>query len=160
MLWRYYCRRRLANAFRASAATRHIRFSDGRGGSIWMQSTIRVEPSNSDLAVIAGVLGDQEYWEPQLSSVQTLLDLGSNIGIAALWFKLLAPQVRIACVEPDPRNLPLLEQNLRKTGVAGQGLSRGRGCCPGKAELRLWRSHGLLHPGVDAHAQQRPERRG
>lgn len=135
--WRYYYRGRLANAvpWLFPSGTRQVRFCDGRGGTTWMRSTIRVEPANSDLAVIAGVVGDQEYWEPQLSSVKTLLDLGSNIGIAALWFKLMAPQAEIACVEPDPRNLLLLEQNLRENGVPARIYRGAVAASPGRARL-------------------------
>ncbi len=47
----------------------------------------------------------------------TVLDLGSNIGLTALFFARKYPGVKVACVEPMPDNLALLRANLERNGV-------------------------------------------
>jgi FkbM family methyltransferase len=93
-----------------------IGFGDGRGGGRRLAATLRREPSGGDLTVLTGLVGDQEYRHPALETAGRLLDLGSNIGLAALWFRLVNPRVEIACVEPDPRNVPLLTANVAAAG--------------------------------------------
>jgi FkbM family methyltransferase len=44
--------------------------------------------------------------------IRTVIDIGSNIGLAALYFLTRNRDVRCACFEPDPRNLPQLRENL------------------------------------------------
>jgi FkbM family methyltransferase len=41
-----------------------------------------------------------------------ILDLGANVGIAALWFSRMYQDARIFCVEPDPHNFELLKKNI------------------------------------------------
>lgn len=41
-----------------------------------------------------------------------ILDCGSNIGLAALYFKSIFPLSELHCFEPDPNNFSLLEKNL------------------------------------------------
>ena len=43
------------------------------------------------------------------------MDLGAHIGVFALYLRLIHPGADVLCVEPDPRNVKLLQHN-----VAGQ----------------------------------------
>jgi FkbM family methyltransferase len=43
---------------------------------------------------------------------RVVVDIGSNIGISALYFLTRSPQVRVECFEPDPRNAARLRSNL------------------------------------------------
>lgn len=43
-----------------------------------------------------------------------ILDCGSNIGLAALYFKSIYPLSELHCFEPDPDNFKLLEKNLKQ----------------------------------------------
>ncbi len=45
-------------------------------------------------------------------SVKTIIDLGANIGLAAVWFYLKYPDAIIHCYEPAERPLVLLKKNL------------------------------------------------
>ena len=45
-------------------------------------------------------------------SRRQILDLGSNIGISAVYFLTRNSKNRIYCIEPDPGNKPFLEKNL------------------------------------------------
>lgn len=51
-----------------------------------------------------------------------ILDCGSNIGVAILYFKHLYPEARIIGFEPDPRVFPYLERNIETNGLRGVSL--------------------------------------
>lgn len=48
----------------------------------------------------------------------TLIDLGANIGLSALFLTRALDVAQIIAVEPDPDNFGLLSENLRRTGLA------------------------------------------
>jgi FkbM family methyltransferase len=48
-----------------------------------------------------------------------ILDCGSNIGLAALYFKSIFPSSELHCFEPDPDNYKLLEKNLTQNKFTG-----------------------------------------
>jgi FkbM family methyltransferase len=50
----------------------------------------------------------------------TLLELGGNIGTQTVYFALSGAYARIVSVEPDPRNFPLLQTNIRQNGLDGK----------------------------------------
>jgi FkbM family methyltransferase len=41
-----------------------------------------------------------------------IIDAGSNIGVATIFFKYLYPQAQILCFEPDPNSFALLKKNV------------------------------------------------
>jgi len=51
-----------------------------------------------------------------------ILDCGSNIGVAILYFKHLYPEARIIGFEPDTRVFPYLERNIETNGLHGVSL--------------------------------------
>jgi FkbM family methyltransferase len=46
------------------------------------------------------------------SDLQTFIDIGSNIGVSAVYFLSRNRKNRIVCVEPDPDNISVLMKNL------------------------------------------------
>lgn len=46
-----------------------------------------------------------------------IVDAGANIGLAMLFFKLLAPDSHVTCFEPDPCNCAIIETNVRDNGL-------------------------------------------
>ncbi len=52
-------------------------------------------------------------WPAALPPPGTIVDVGANVGAAALTFALTFPQARIFAFEPAPACLPLLRENLR-----------------------------------------------
>jgi FkbM family methyltransferase len=46
-----------------------------------------------------------------------IIDGGANIGLAMLFFKLVAPDCRVTCFEPDPRNCEIIAANVRGNGL-------------------------------------------
>jgi FkbM family methyltransferase len=90
--------------------------------------TVFLRDSASDHAIFWQCLVDQQYDTSIFPQHQRLmqqyrelierkvtpliLDLGANIGLAALWFASRFPQAKILAVEPDGKNLALLQQNI------------------------------------------------
>lgn len=46
-----------------------------------------------------------------------ILDCGSHIGLATLYFKSLYPQAKIICFEPNPVSFKLLEKNVKQNNL-------------------------------------------
>lgn len=46
-----------------------------------------------------------------------VIDAGANIGLAMLFFKLIAPDCRVTCFEPDPGNCAIIAANVRDNGL-------------------------------------------
>ncbi len=57
------------------------------------------------------------YRLPLPDAPGTILDLGANIGLSAIYFARLFPDAELACVEPAPGNLRGLSKNLKLNSV-------------------------------------------
>jgi len=70
-------------------------------------------PGTTDLLVLEQVFLDREYHvEPILpGSIRYIVDLGSNIGVTAMFWAQRYPEARMVLVEPDPDNFKLLQRN-------------------------------------------------
>jgi len=70
-------------------------------------------PGTTDLLVLEQVFVDREYdVEPiAAESIEYLVDLGSNIGVTAMFWAHRYPAARMVLVEPDPDNFRLLQRN-------------------------------------------------
>jgi FkbM family methyltransferase len=69
-------------------------------------------------AFIHGEVFEHEYYRlPLRRSPATILDLGANIGLSAVYFSRLYPDAQMACVEPVPANLRLLKRNLELNDI-------------------------------------------
>ena len=111
-----------------------LRMSITHSGKKWKQKrksirlkgisgAITVRSSTSDFCVVRDVLENGEYayvaqWA--LPPDAMIVDLGSNIGIASVYFATLCPRCRVVCVEPDAANFELLRQNTRGLAEAGR----------------------------------------
>ena len=79
---------------------------------------LHLRPNNgADAFTHSEVFEHQYYRLPLRFAPATILDLGANIGLSAIYFARLYPESRIACVEPVPENLKLLIRNLRENVV-------------------------------------------
>jgi FkbM family methyltransferase len=81
---------------------------------------IRTDLALSDWITFRGIWAHQDYFHPMINQCRTILDVGTNIGIAAVWLKALIPEAELACIEPDPRNLPLARLNLAENGISAK----------------------------------------
>src|SRR5262245_22207843 len=67
---------------------------------------------------IHGEVFEHEYYRlPLLAPPKTILDLGANIGLTAVYFSRLFPMAALACVEPVPENLRVLARNLELNAI-------------------------------------------
>lgn len=66
--------------------------------------------SHHDVITINEIFCRLDYELPR--DARTVVDIGSNIGISALYFLTAAPAVRCHLFEPDPRNVERLRGNL------------------------------------------------
>lgn len=77
---------------------------------------------SSDLITLLEVWGKQEY-RKAIEMLTTkgikepcILDVGSNVGYSAVYFKYHFPAARIICVEPDRLNLNQISKNTKVNG--------------------------------------------
>jgi len=70
-------------------------------------------PGTTDLLVLEQVFLDGEYRVEPIAaeSVEYIVDLGSNIGVTAMFWAQRYPKALMVLVEPDPDNFKLLQQN-------------------------------------------------
>ena len=70
-------------------------------------------PGTTDLLVLEQVFLDGEYHVEPIApgSIEYIVDLGSNIGVTAMFWAQRYPHARMVLVEPDPDNFKLLQRN-------------------------------------------------
>lgn len=70
-------------------------------------------------AFIHSEVFEHEYYRlPLRGPPRTILDLGANIGLSAVYFARLFPDAELACVEPAPDNVRMLARNLELNSVS------------------------------------------
>ena len=67
--------------------------------------------SYHDLLTVNEVFCREDYGNGD--GVRAVVDVGANVGLAALFFLTRSPDVRVWCCEPDPANLDRLRETLR-----------------------------------------------
>lgn len=72
--------------------------------------------SASDCAALRDVFVDREY-ELDGSDPETILDIGSNIGMSVIFWRLRYPGARIVAVEPDPNAYARLTEAASRAGA-------------------------------------------
>lgn len=95
------------------------------------QDPIYYRKGTSDEVVISSILGGREYAFPALFEPKVILDIGANIGVAAILMATIYPTATIYSFEPVKTNYDILLKNtLRfeniKTFPFGLGLARAR----------------------------------
>jgi len=70
-------------------------------------------PGTTDLLVLEQVFLDGEYQVEPIApeSIEYIVDLGSNIGVTAMFWAQRYPEALMVLVEPDPDNFKLLKRN-------------------------------------------------
>jgi FkbM family methyltransferase len=77
----------------------------GRPRTFWFSD-------NSELFALSEIFSEGEYAAVDGQNPSSIVDLGANVGQAALWFRSQFPQARMLCVEPDPETFAKLRRNL------------------------------------------------
>jgi len=80
--------------------------------------TAFLRPGTSDMAVWTQIIRDQQYAAVvrvlrahASMPIETIIDLGANIGLATRYFSAAYPSARILAVEPGPENYRMLQRN-------------------------------------------------
>jgi len=81
------------------------------------KATVYLRSNSSDLTVFSQIFYEAEY-APLLGDavVETILDLGANVGLSSVWFLTHFPQAKLIAVEPDVENFAVLQKNLEPFG--------------------------------------------
>ncbi len=80
--------------------------------------TLTYRLNRGDMQSVREVWYDHVYRLPFESSVETVVDLGANIGLSSVYFAKHYAATTIVAVEPDPANVRLLRRNLGQNGIA------------------------------------------
>ena len=79
----------------------------------FLGSNLSMRIDDSDIRVFKQIFVDNEYDSLNLPKVvDTIVDLGANIGLSALFFMKKYPDARIIAVEPDAVNFEIMKRNL------------------------------------------------
>lgn len=124
----YRGKRRLPPAPGAARALRglawflaQLRAHDENGGLYRSRATgvaYRCRRSASDIGAV------EEAWKayspglPRLRTGAVVVDVGAHIGGFSVPLARLHPTARLLCFEPDPESFALLQENLRRNGIA------------------------------------------
>ena len=90
----------------------------------------------------------RQYQHPgfELRTDDTVIDIGANIGMFALWTQPQIPRGRLICIEPNPRALECLSMNVRRNDLRNVTIvAAAAGGDDGTMEL-------VYHPGWEAMA--------
>ena len=91
----------------------------------------------ADAFIHSEVFEHQHYRLPLKRAPKTILDLGANIGLSAVYFARLFPDAELACVEPAPGNVRVLAKNLALNGARATIISAAVDANDGRAMLEL-----------------------
>jgi FkbM family methyltransferase len=167
-------RRTLAKARLVQDPIRFVALESGRVGRVGehrlvhLAGSVTVRHRSRDTDVLLEML--TAYRPPAsigLPTTGTVLDIGANIGLFALWALAQCPGCGIVSYEPDPANLPLLLRN-RDRGAFGSrwavqpvAVSNHSGdirfASGGYADSRASKSGDVVVPVVDIFEQPRAE---
>lgn len=93
----------------SSDGVRQIRLSEG--------VSLFYRLNRGDMQSIREVFLDNAYKLPFNSRSEVLIDLGANIGTAAVWLTKHYGYSKVIAVEPSPKNAELARANFRENGV-------------------------------------------
>jgi FkbM family methyltransferase len=96
-----------------------------RGGVNGAVTTIMLRQGTTDFRVFDEIFVEKVYG-PCLAALPdglgpvSVIDLGANIGLSAVYFSRVLEIGEIIAVEPDPDNFRMLSENLRRAGLANR----------------------------------------
>lgn len=75
---------------------------------------VQLRSHTTDISVLSELLVGNSYEPlPTDRHVESVLDLGANIGLSFRWLRSRWPDARFVCVEPDPGNAEVLRANVQ-----------------------------------------------
>ena len=96
-----------------------------------------IRPNSVDFKTLSDIFERRFYAVSPDFPVKRILDLGSNIGMATLFFSSHFPEAEFACVEPFPTNLEMLRETIRLNGIRATVFDGAVGINSGEADLEI-----------------------
>jgi FkbM family methyltransferase len=100
----------------------------------WGKVTVRT--NGYDHSLLSQIFLRKDY-QIEARAVRRILDLGANIGMAAVFLHQLFPDAEIVCVEPASINTPVLRRAIALNGIHGRIFEGAIGDEPGFVDLHL-----------------------
>jgi FkbM family methyltransferase len=105
----------------------------------------------SHILLLEAIFLDGDYAIEPRTSPHTIVDLGSNIGLSLLYFRLRFPEAHLIGVEPDPQAFALLQRNapgvtLHHAAVGEHDGTATFWSAPGAVASSLHRTHDAQQP--------------
>jgi FkbM family methyltransferase len=81
----------------------------------WKSRQIHVRKKTSDLNVFRQIFALEQYKNRSLEGmkIESIVDLGANIGLSALYYKMTFPGAKVLAVEPEIGNYNMMLKNLQ-----------------------------------------------
>jgi FkbM family methyltransferase len=100
---------------------------------------VEIRLSAPYLGAFKGIFFDLEYDARSCftNPPRRILDLGANIGMGTISLSCQFPDAAFVCVEPDPRNTPILGANLAANAIRATIVPKAAGPNPGRLDLRF-----------------------
>lgn len=129
-LWSYYASRLAVTSYHAGSVQIAIREHEDQLCRLVLRT------NGFDWLVVEEVFLHDIY-RLDLSDVRRVLDLGGNIGIAALYFASRYPGAQICTVEPIPENLSILKRNIELNELSVRIVPAAAGAQDGRTAFEL-----------------------
>jgi FkbM family methyltransferase len=108
----------------------------------------------SHLLLLKAIFRDGDYAVEPRREPRTIVDLGSNVGLSILYFRLRFPHARIVGVEPDPVAFGVLQRNV---GRLADVVVRHAAVGDREGTTTLWSAPGATASALErSHAAQEP----
>ena len=82
--------------------------------------TVTYPNRGSLYAMFAEVFLDQNYFIEETNAPLTIVDGGTNIGLASVYFKMKAPNAKIISFEPNTHTFAILKKNMQRNNVTAE----------------------------------------
>ncbi len=77
------------------------------------KGSLFLRPNTSDLDVFQQVFIEEEYEFALDRDPEVIIDAGSNIGLASIYYSIKYPDAKIIAIEPEGSNYILLKENIK-----------------------------------------------
>ena len=73
-----------------------------------------LRPNTSDMDVFQQIFIEEEYEFDLDKAPEVIIDAGSNIGLASIYYSLRYPKTKVFAIEPESSNYEVLKENIKK----------------------------------------------
>jgi len=93
------------------------RYNRKNGEADIVGNKIRFNYFNTIRGLFTEIFVNQCYWFTTDKHDPVIIDCGSNFGQAVIYFKMLYPEAKITCFEPDDQTFSILKHNIESNGI-------------------------------------------